>query len=153
MKAGASSVLSIRLRLLLAEVFTSVEAMRETWKEIDHVEVVLKDGVYKQIPYGWFFWQYIKTQKMTSLFKTSLYPEQQKTIKEWEQASAETHYEPPIWKVKAILIEISLDPSKVTKLEDYSKVLIDLSKQTPFIGTEHVIELSQLMEAFFKFPE
>jgi hypothetical protein len=90
---------------------------------------------------------------MTSLFKTSLYPEQQKTINEWKQAADLTEYQPPIWKLKTILTELSLDPTKIDQLEAYSKLLIDNNRQVETVGTEQVFELSQLMEALFKFPE
>jgi len=34
-KAGASSPVAIRLKLLLGELFLQIEAMHQTWKELD----------------------------------------------------------------------------------------------------------------------
>lgn len=79
-KAGPLTPSTFKLKVLLAEILMTIEAYHQFWKELDQVESALADGKYREVAHGWHLYTQIKSARMTSIFKTCLFPEQLKVI-------------------------------------------------------------------------
>lgn len=90
---------------------------------------------------------------MASIFKTSLFPEQIKAIEEWKELAKETSYEPPIFKIKQIMTELSLNPEGFKELEEYARGSLNDMNKHEQIGCNNVVDIGLMIEALFKYPE
>lgn len=95
----------------------------------------------------------IKTQKMTSIFKTSIFPEQQKAKDEWLALTDETHYDLPLWRLRLILTEIGMNPTKLDSLTQFVSKMVESTNRSESLSCIQVMEVAACLEAIFKYPE
>ena len=62
---------------------------------------------------------------MASIFKTGLFPEQQKVVADFKALTAETGYLLPSHMIRLIYTEIGLDPTKTPLLTEFAANFID----------------------------
>lgn len=90
---------------------------------------------------------------MASIFKTGLFPEQQRVVAEFKALTAETGYLLPSHMIRLIYTEIGLDPTKTPLLTEFAANFIEQLGKFDFVNFQSVVDITGVMEGMFKLPK